>query len=166
MWARTCLVGVHAGCITANMSDFSILQVTAVNTGTGVVDFTYVNPDTSTGATHAPLVGELVLHGYVYPYGAPRASRYAHRLQIYNPMHFAPAALGANDAPVYVEEVDLYSKGVVGFGHASLSTGGVSIKRELIGVFADTVARQVIFCFRNAVYNGNFKQGCYVFDVS
>lgn len=160
-WAKTCTVGVDAGCATANKDDFSILNIDGVSGST--LTFHVVDPDSSSG-THTPVVGGAVYFGALYAHGEPTMSRSTYRLLIIDPQQYANVIAGSiTMSQVQASEETDLTTDVSGFGSPTIPNGGLFQwgSHPPIAVMVDPTHQQIILGFQNGTSNT-----FWVFNVS
>jgi hypothetical protein len=162
MWVETCVRGVGA-CSTNNGNHVTIVRVTGVNTGTGVVTAEHYSPD-GTGSGATPIVGGDVWFGSVYVHGIPVPSQSDYfRLQFRNPDHLAEVVLTARNAwnIPYAQDIaltDITQFGCPAASCASAITPDTSRDAEsALNVFADNVNNKIILLFRYHEGGGTYR---------
>jgi hypothetical protein len=168
MWVQTCTPGSDGpGCVTANCNHTSVVTVTNVNTGTGLVTATVDSSDSGTG-DHKPVVGGTAWFGVTYCYGAPRPSRYGFKLQVRNPMHLGEVAQSARAVygVPYAEEIDLGATVTqLGCPNPACGTGVIASGTTPVAAFADNTNGKIVILFRYST-EGGYRGIGYVFDVN
>jgi hypothetical protein len=173
MWVQTCTPGVEMGCSTNNGNHVTIVQVTNVNAGTGVITAEHYNPD-GTGAGATPVVGGEVWLGSVYVHGIPMPSQLDYyRLQFRNPDHFGEVIGTTRKAWNIPYQEDIALTDIKQFGCpdpslcASAISPGVAQDAEApLNIFADNVGDQIILIIRYKNSPTTFRALGVVYDVN
>ncbi len=170
IWVQTCTPGVDAGCLTANLQQFSISRVDSVNTGTGAIAYTVLNGDSGSG-THVPVSGGGIYAGCVYAHGSPTCSRQTWLIQTYNPAQYAEVIAMTRQpyAVRYVEEAAWTDPYTV-YGAPSTGAGvqpSIVGNRGVVATMPDPSAQQIMISINNATTGiGVMRSAIYVYDVA
>lgn len=160
-WVQTCtpitpIGDPLTGCDGQNGQYLSIFEVTAVNTGTGVVTGALHGTD-STSGTHTPIVGGRIYMGGLYAYGAPDTSRNVDLVQILDPAQLGEVAGGTRDRwnVIYNQEVEL-SAYAAPFGCPGCAVPGKNpiLRQDPSAVHAVGSIHKIYLVFRNAQVSG------------
>jgi hypothetical protein len=172
LWVKTCILADGAGCTAGaigNQDDLSFVRVDSVNTGTGAIAFTTTDFDFGTG-DHKPVVGGGVFAGAVYAHGSPTSSRYAMRMQIYNPDQYAEV-IATTRQPynvIYAEDGDFVSQ-LPTFGSPSAGSGVKSSAYGgpiISGVMVDPTHHQLMIAVSRAKLSGFYASAIFIYNVS